>query len=43
MGKAYRRRETPAMILSDAAKKIGWLTEGKSGNHPVPGNHSGMS
>jgi hypothetical protein len=37
MGKAYRRRSTPAMILSNRPKKIGWLTEAKSGNHHVSG------
>src|SRR5450756_613916 len=37
MGKVYRRRPTPAMILSDSAQKIGWLTDVKSGNHRVSG------
>jgi signal transduction histidine kinase/two-component SAPR family response regulator/HPt (histidine-containing phosphotransfer) domain-containing protein len=27
------------MILSDTAKKIGWLTEAKSDNYPFPGNN----
>jgi hypothetical protein len=41
MEKVYRRQETPAMILSSTAKKIGWLTKAKSGNHPVPGTNPG--
>jgi hypothetical protein len=42
MGKVYRRRRRPAMILSDSAKKIGWLTETKSGIYRSPVNNSGM-
>jgi hypothetical protein len=43
MEKVYRRGRTPAMILSNSPKKIGWLAEAKSGNHHLSGNVSGTA
>jgi len=36
MPEVYRRPKKPAMILSNSAKKIGWLTDKKPVKHARP-------